>query len=305
MIRKTDSFETDDGIKVAFYCWLPDTEPRAVLQIAHGMAEYAERYAHFAEFLCENGIAVYANDHRGHGKTAGNPENLGYFADEHGWIKVVTDMRSLTKIIQLDYPQIPVFLMGHSMGSFLARTYITLYDDIQGVILSGSGAHPKVMIKTARLLAAFLVRTKGAKTPSLFFHNMVMEPLNKGFKAEGKNAWLTRDKSAVQQYNKDPLCGFVCTNGFYKDFFYGLDYISNKEHNRWIRFTLPVFIVSGAKDPVGDFGKGPEKVTALYRRLQIEDVGLKIYEDARHELINEIDRKQVHHDILDWLNEHI
>lgn len=305
MIKKTDFFETDDGLRIAFYCWLPDKEVKAVLQISHGMAEYAERYEPFAKFLCENGIAVYANDHRGHGKTAGSPENLGHFIGDHGWIKVVTDMRSLTKIIQLDYPQTPVFLMGHSMGSFLARTYITLYDDIQGVILSGSGAQPKLMIKTARVLAAFHVRTKGEKTPSPFFHNMVMAPLNKEFEAEGQNAWLTRDKAIVRQYNNDPLCGFVCSNGFYKDFFYGLDYISKKEHNQWIRFTLPVFIISGAKDPVGDFGKGPEKVAALYRNMQIEDVSINLYEDARHELLNELNRDRVYRDILDWLNEHI
>lgn len=305
MIKKTDFFQMDDGVKIAFYCWLPETEPRAVLQIAHGMAEYAERYGHFAEFLCENGIAVYANDHRGHGKTAGSPEHLGYFSDEHGWVKVVTDMRSLTKIIQQDYPQTPVFLMGHSMGSFLARTYITLYDDIQGVILSGTGAQPQLLVKFARVLAGLHVRIKGAKIASPFFDNMVMAPLNKKFETEGKNAWLTRDKSVVEAYNKDPYCGFVCSYGFFRDFFYGLDYISNKEHNQWIRFTLPIYIISGAYDPVGDFGKGPEKVAALYRGLQIEDVHIDLYEGARHELINEINREQVFRDILDWLNEHI
>jgi alpha-beta hydrolase superfamily lysophospholipase len=304
MIKKTDFFETNDGVKIAFSCWLPEEAPRAVLQIAHGMAEYAERYEHFAGFLCENGIAVYANDHRGHGKTAADPEKLGYFADKNGWIKVVTDMRNLTKIIQLDYPDTPVFLMGHSMGSFLARTYITLYDDIQGVILSGTGAHPRPLIKSARLLAYLLVRTKGAKSASPFFDNMIMAPLNKEFEAEGKNAWLTRKKPVVEAYNKDPYCGFVCTNGFFKDFFYGLDYISNKEHNQWIRFTLPIHIISGEKDPVGDFGKGPEKVADMYRRLQIEDVTLKLYKEARHELINELNRDAVYGDILEWLNYH-
>ncbi|MFA6793278.1 MAG: alpha/beta hydrolase, partial [Candidatus Neomarinimicrobiota bacterium] len=193
----------------------------------------------------------------------------------------------------------------HSMGSFLARTYITLYDDIQGVILSGTGAHPRLLIKIARLLAALHVRTNGAQTASSFFDNMTMAPLNKKFEAEGKNAWLTRDKSVVQKYNNDPLCGFICTNGFYKDFFYGLDYINNNEHNQWIRFTLPLCIVSGAQDPVGDFGKGPEKVASLYRSLQIEDVHINLYEGARHELVNETNRQQVYEDILEWLSYHI
>lgn len=305
MIKKTDFFQTDDGVKVAFYCWLPETEPRAVLQIAHGMAEYAERYGHFAEFLCENGIAVYANDHRGHGKTAGSPENLGFFAEENGWIKVVTDMRSLTKIIYQDYPDTPVFLMGHSMGSFLARTYITLYDDIHGVILSGTGAHTRPMIKAARALAFFHVRLKGAKTPSEYFNKINILALNKQFESEGELSWLSRDKAVVQRYAEDPYCGFVCSNAMFRDLFYGLDYINNNEHNQWIRFTLPIHILSGGEDPVGDYGKGPEKTAELYRKLQIEDVSVNIYQDARHELVNEINRDQVYRDILEWITYHI
>ncbi|MFO7842063.1 MAG: alpha/beta hydrolase [Fidelibacterota bacterium] len=303
-MRKTDYFSTDDGVDIAFICWLPDEKPLASVQIAHGMAEHAARYEEFAGYLCKNGIAVYANDHRGHGKTAGSLDNLGYFADESGWIKVVTDMRRLTKIIRKDYPEAPVFLFGHSMGSFLARTYITLYDDIHGVILSGTGTQDTLSIAAGRALAVFHRLLYGEKKPSKFFDNLSFGSFNKAFENEGELAWLSRDKEKVKKYREDPYCGFVCTVGFFQDLFYGLHYISGKKHNLWVRITLPVLIMSGSNDPVGNFGKGPEKVAEIYRDLQLEEVDVKIYEGARHELTNEINRKQVYKDIYNWITEH-
>lgn len=304
-MRKTDFFQTDDGVNIAFTCWLPNEDPRAVVQISHGMAEHVSRYENFAQFLCKHRIAVYANDHRGHGKTAGKIENLGYFADKNGWIKVVTDMRSLTKIIRKDYPNTPVLLMGHSMGSFLVRTYITLYDDIHGVILSGTTANNPLLITVARILGVFHRRSKGPKTPSSFFDNMSFGSFNKKFEDDGELAWLSRDKTEVKKYIDDPYCGFVCSVGFFQDLFFGLNYISKKEHNQWIRFTLPIYIISGGNDPVGDFGRGPNKVSHMYHKLQLEDVSVQIYDDARHELLNEINHQQVYDDILEWIIFHI
>ncbi|MDZ7796374.1 MAG: alpha/beta fold hydrolase [Candidatus Marinimicrobia bacterium] len=198
-MRKTDYFSTDDGVDIAFICWLPDEKPLAAVQIAHGMAEHAARYEEFAAYLCKNGIAVYANDHRGHGKTAGSLDKLGYFADESGWIKVVTDMRRLTKIIRKDYPEAPVFLFGHSMGSFLARTYITLYDDIHGVILSGTGTQDPLSITAGRALAVFHRLLYGGKKPSEFFDKLSFGSFNKAFENEGELAWLSRDKEKVKK----------------------------------------------------------------------------------------------------------
>ncbi len=304
-MKKTDFFTTDDGAKVAFFCWLPKEEPIAVLQIAHGMAEYAERYEDFANFLNTHRIAVYANDHRGHGKTAGSIDNLGYFADKNGWIKVVTDMRMLTRIIRVDYPKAPVFLLGHSMGSFLARTYITLYDDIHGVILSGTAANPLPVITAGRIMAFFQLLFKSGKTPSPLFDNMSFGAFNKPFEAEGPMSWLSRDKKIVKKYNDDPYCGFVCTLGMFRDLFYGLNYIARKEHNQWIRFTLPIYIVAGSEDPVGDKGKGPKKVAQMYRQRQLEEVAVNIFKDSRHEILNEINRKLVYEDLLEWITYHI
>jgi alpha-beta hydrolase superfamily lysophospholipase len=304
-MKKTDYYTTEDGAKIAFYCWLPEGDPIAVVQIAHGMAEYAERYEDFANFLNKHHIAVYANDHRGHGKTAGSVENLGFFAEENGWVKVVTDMRVLTRLIRVDYPKAPVFLLGHSMGSFLARTYITLYDDIHGVILSGTAANPRPIIWAGSVMGFFNSLFKKPEEPSDFFDKMSFGAFNKPFEEEGPMSWLSRDKDMVKKYVDDPYCGFVCSLSFFRDLFYGLNYIARKEHNQWIRFTLPVYIVAGSEDPVGDHGNGPKKVGEMYRARQLEEVTVNIFEGARHEILNETNRQDVYKDLLEWISEHL
>ena len=303
-MKKSDFFTSDDGAKIAFYCWLPEEDPVAVVQISHGMAEYAERYEDFAKFLNKNRIAVYANDHRGHGKTAGCIENLGFFAEEYGWIKVVTDMRILTRVIRQDYPKLPVILLGHSMGSLLARTYITLYDDITGVILSGTGDYPRPLIVASRVIGFFQSLFSDIKGPSPFLHRMAFDSFNKHYD-EALNAWLCTDMNVVKKYNDDPYCGFVCSLGMYKDLFYGLDYISRKEHNQWIRFTLPVYLVGGANDLFGDNGKALKNVGAMYRKHQLEEVTVNIFDNMRHEILNEKDKHKVYDDLLEWISYHI
>ena len=304
-MKKTDYYTSNDGTKIAFYCWLPEDDPIAIVQISHGMAEHAERYEDFAEFLNKNRIAVYANDHRGHGKTAGSVDQLGYFSDKNGWIKVVTDMRILTRVIRQDYPRLPIILLGHSMGSFLARTYITLYDDINGVILSGTADQPKAVILAGRLMAYFQLLKQKATTPSPFFDNLSFGAFNKPYEQEGPMSWLSTDKRVVKKYVDDPYCGFICTLGMFKDLFYGLNYISRKEHNQWIRFTLPIYLVSGSEDPVGENGKGPENVAKIYRKHQLEEVSVNIFKGMRHEILNETNKRKVYDDLLEWIQYHI
>lgn len=305
MVKRNDIFKTEDGAEISFQCWLPENEPEAILQISHGMAEYAERYDDFATYLCKQGFAVYANDHRGHGKTAGSEEACGYFSDSNGWIKVVTDMRQLTGIARSDYPEVPVFLLGHSMGSFLARTYITLFDDIHGVVLSGTGYNGPALVAAGRIMAFFAVLFNGKKKRSEFFDSMSFGSFNKPFAKEGPMSWLSRDKDNVKKYVNDPYCGFICTTGFFKDLFFGLKYINNHQHNIWIRETLPMLLLSGQNDPVGDFGKGVTKVYKVYKKRKIEDINLTLYPDARHEILNETNHDQVYQDIYEWLKKRI
>ena len=304
-MKKTHHFTSHDGVTITYFSWLPDEKPVGVLQISHGMAEFAERYDDFATYLNKDRIAVYANDHRGHGKTAGKEEHLGYFADNDGWMKVVEDMRQLTEIIRKNHPEVPVFLMGHSMGSFLARTYITKYDDIQGVILSGTANNPKMIVSAGRAMAGINRLFSSPKKASTFFDTMSFGAFNKPFESEGPMSWLSRDKDMVQKYVDDPYCGFVCSLKFFQDLFSGLSYIGKSKNNRNIRFSLPIYIVAGSDDPVGEKGKGPTAVAKMYRDLHLEEVELTLYQNARHEILNETNRKDVYKDLKDWINDHI
>ncbi|MFA6618938.1 MAG: lysophospholipase [Candidatus Neomarinimicrobiota bacterium] len=300
-MKTTAQFKSKDGLAINYYSWLPEEKPVAVLQIAHGMAEHADRYDDFAQFLNENKIAVYANDHRGHGKTAPSKKDLGYFAKEGGWMKVVDDMRVFTELIRTEHQDLPVFLLGHSMGSFLVRTYITKYDDINGVILSGTAANPPAVLNAGKMMTAINLLFKKGTKASKFFDNMSFGSFNKAFKKEGPMAWLSRDKKEVRTYNNDPYCGFICSLKFFQDLFWGLSYISKDKNNQHIRFTLPIYVIAGSKDPVGNNGEGPRKVANHYRHLNLEQVEFTLYRGARHEILNEINHQEVYKDILDWI----
>ncbi len=300
-MKKTNQFTSRDGIAISYHAWLPEEKPVAILQIAHGMAEFADRYDDFANFMNKQKIAVYANDHRGHGKTAGSLENTGYFAKKNGWMKVVDDMRTFTELINKEHQKTPVFLLGHSMGSFLARTYITKYDDINGVILSGTAANPPAVIGAGKFLSFVNSLFKNGKAPSKFFDNMSFGSFNKPFKNEGPMSWLSRDKDQVKKYVDDPFCGFICSLRFFRDLFFGLGYISKYKNNEHIRFTLPIYVIAGSQDPVGANGEGPRKVANTYRHWHIEDVELSIYHGARHEILNETNKQVVYNDILEWI----
>lgn len=304
-MKTTNQFTSNDGLRISYHSWLPEEKPVAVLQIAHGMAEYAERYDDFAQFMNKNKIAVYANDHRGHGKTAPSKQDLGYFAKKDGWMKVVDDMRIFTELIRKEQKDVPLFLLGHSMGSFLARTYITMYDDINGVILSGTAANPQIIIKAGKIMGTIGSIFTNTKKPSKFFDNMSFGSFNKPFENEGPMAWLSRNKKNVRKYNDDPYCGFVCSLQFFRDLFCGLDYISHKKNNEHIRSTLPLNIIAGSQDPVGKKGEGPRKVANNYRSWLIEDVELSLYNGSRHEILNEINKEEVYDDIFEWISSRI
>lgn len=301
-MKTTKQFTSKDGIAISYHSWLPEEKPVAVLQIAHGMAEFADRYDDFANFLNKNKIAVYANDHRGHGKTAGSLEKVGYFAKKDGWMKVVDDMRIFTDLIRKEHKNTPFFLLGHSMGSFLARTYITKYDDIDGVILSGTAQNPPAIIGAGKFMSFINSLFMNGHKASKFFDNMSFGSFNKPFEKEGPMSWLSRDKEEVKKYNDDPFCGFVCSLRFFRDLFSGLAYISKYKNNENIRFTLPIYLIAGSQDPVGNNGEGPRKVANTFRHWHIEDVELNIYRGARHEILNETNKQDIYKDVLEWIN---
>jgi alpha-beta hydrolase superfamily lysophospholipase len=309
MKNDTFTFKASDETQIFTYRWMPDnaSDIKGAVQIAHGMAEHAARYERFAEALTKAGYAVYANDHRGHGKTAGSQEKVGYFADENGWEKVVEDMRTLTGIIKKECPKKPFFLFGHSMGSFLSRHYSMLYaSELSGLILSGTGGDPGAIGKVGLFIAKMDAKIHGKKAKSKIMNKLSFGAFNGSFKPNRTDYdWLSRDNAEVDKYISDSWCGAVFTAGFFCDMLGGIGYINKKENIAKIPKNLSIYIFSGAKDPVGGNTKGVSQVYNALKDAGIGDLTLKFYEDGRHEMLNEINREEVFTDVIAWLNKHV
>ncbi len=306
---RSDTFLLDshDHTPIFVRRWLPDGEPHSVVQIAHGMAEHSARYARFAEELTAAGYAVYADDHRGHGETSPDPKDVGYFADEDGWDAAVGDLHALTERIHDDHPGLPVVLFGHSMGSFLARTYATRWSgDISALVLSGTAGSPGPLGAVGKGLATAQAKVRGARHTSGLMNTLTFGQYNSAFKPTRTDFdWLSRDPAEVDKYIADPHCGQVFTAGFYADLIGGLQQANSAEAMRKIRRDLPILVVSGSKDPVGNNGKGVEAVAAALRTAGVTDVTLTLYPDARHELLNETNRNEVTADVIRWMGSHL
>lgn len=295
------------GEQIHVYRWEPDGPVKAAVQIAHGMAEHGARYERFARALNAAGYAVYANDHRGHGKTAGSEARTGVFAPADGWNAVVADMASLTKRIHADHPDVPVFLLGHSMGSFLSRTYAAAHGhEVAGIVLSGTAGDAGALGKVGGGVAKAESRIRGRNKRSPLLDKATFGAYNKGIdNPRTKFDWLTRDPAEVDLYVDDPYCGFVATAGFYDDLLSGLALVNSDAHVETIRKDLPILLVAGDKDPVGAGGKGVTAVGDQFRRAGIQDVEVTLYPGARHEILNETNRDAITADIITWLDAHL
>ena len=286
---------------------VPDSKPRAAVQIAHGIAEHIDRYRPFMEFLADNGFVVAGNDHLGHGKSIRVPEEQGFFAEKDGWWRVVDDMDKLHDIMSNEYPELPYVLFGHSMGSFLTRTYLIKHPDkYDGVILSGTGHQSPALVLGGNAAASVMAKLNGAmgdgaKLDSLAFGTY----LNKIENPRTKFDWLSRDTEQVDKYIADPLCGFVGKIGLYHDMMQGIKFITDKKNIAQMNKEKPVYFMSGDGDPVGDYGKGVERAYKAFCDAGLHDVFMRLYPGGRHEMLNETNKEQVYQDILNWLNEKI
>ena len=274
---------------------------RAVLQIAHGMAEHSLLYMDFAAYMASRGFAVAVNDHLGHGKSVSSGGAYGYFGPG-GCQSMVTDMHKLSYLMKLDYPSLPYFLMGHSMGSFLARSYTAQYgNELAGVIYLGTGAGPgPLMLKAQLAFANGVVKKKGPLAHDPMFMKLSTGQFNKAFAPNRtENDWLSRDEKEVDRYTNDPLCGFSLTVSGYRDI---LALESEINQSGWYRAVpdLPILIASGDKDPVGDFGKGARKVAEGLKKTG-RNVTFKLYPGARHVLLCETNKDEVYADIAGFL----
>ncbi|MFQ5010109.1 alpha/beta hydrolase [Clostridioides difficile] len=302
------TFKGEEGLDIYTYKWEDENikKPKAVIQIAHGMAETAQRYETFAKVLTKNGYIVYINDHRGHGKTAKIIENVGHLAEKEGFICLVEDMYTLTNIIKKENEDLPIYLFGHSMGSFASQRYIMDYsNNLSGLILCGSNGKQGIILNLAHLIINREIKRYGRRSKSNKINNLIFggEIIRRNEKT--KFDWLSRDKEQVEKYINDPFCGVVCSCGFFYDLVQGLKEIEDKENLKKVPLDIPIYIISGDKDPIGKNGKGVLRLRDRYIKLGVKDVTCKLYKDGRHELLNEINREEVFEDIICWLNNKI
>jgi alpha-beta hydrolase superfamily lysophospholipase len=295
---------TADGADLSIYRWLPDVPPRAVVQVVHGLAEHAGRYARLAAALNRAGYAVYAGDLRGHGRTAAGPADLGFFAESGGWKKCLGDLRLLNRRIASDHPGLPVFMLGHSMGSFLVQDFIGTHGDaLAGAVLSGSDGKPSAMAAAGRWVARLEKLRLGARARSALIHALAFGAYNQPFRPARTPAdWLSRDPAEVDKYLADPLCNFVPAAQLWIDLLDALGRIARPAHLRAVPKSLPIYVIAGACDPVSASTKGLEKLLAAYRRAGLEQVAHRFYPGARHELFNETNRDEVTRDLIAWLD---
>lgn len=303
MLADTFTFEADDGRALFVYRWLPGGGKRGVIHIAHGMSEHAGRYARLAEALCEAGWAVYANDHRGHGKTARDSSELGFFASRGGFQRVVTDIAQLIAREKAEHPGLPVVLFGHSMGSTLAQEYLIEHGgSIQGAVLSGCSGKPNALANAGRLVARAERRRLGELGRSPLLQALSFESFNKRFAPTRTTCdWLSRDCAEVDRYLADPLCGFAVTTSLWVDVLDALANVARPERQARIPKDLPVYIFAGSRDPVGLDSKGPRQLIEAYRAAGLRNVKHRFYPGGRHEMLNESNREEVVRDLLAWL----
>lgn len=293
---------TDERTQIHGIEWIPDGEVKAVLQICHGMVEYINRYHDFAVYLAERGICVVGHDHLGHGKSICSEEEHGFFPQPDGNKCVIGDIHKLRGMTKEKYPHVPYFMLGHSMGSFLLRQYLTMYaDGLAGAVIMGTGYQPLMILKAGQMVCKIVAAFKGWKYRSELVNSLSFGSFNKKFEpAETPKDWVTSDKVIRDAYVKDPLTSFTFTVGGYYQMFEGMKVLDTKGSVDKIPKDIPVFFVAGADDPVGNFGKGVTKIYEKYKGAGIQDVSMKLYPNDRHEILNETDRAQVYEDLYQW-----
>ncbi|MEA5038978.1 MAG: alpha/beta hydrolase [Clostridiaceae bacterium] len=297
-------YPSSDGVgRIRARMWRPESNPEAVLQIAHGICEHLERYDDFAHFLTEQGFLVVANDHLGHGKTAQAPQGLGVISRHGGWSCMVDDIETLRAKMADENPGLPYFLLGHSMGSFLVRTYLIRFPGrLTGALISGTGQQAPVLVTTGIFLTGLIGAFRGRDYRSALVQNMAFGSYNRKFEPKRTTSdWLTRDTEIVDGYQKDVLCCFVPSVAFYGEMLRGVRFISSVRNTQAMDKSMPVLFFSGALDPVGEETRGLMRAVDTFRRTGCRDVTVKVYPEGRHEMLNETNRAEVYADVLNWL----
>ena len=296
------TFPSKDG---AHQCnaslWTPEGAPRAVVQIVHGVAEHIGRYDPAAHFLASHGYVVCGGDHLGHGLTAGG--KFGYFGPKNGWDFVAQDVRRLRELAGERYPGLPYVILGHSMGSFLTRTYLIRWPGtVNAAVLSGTGQESAAAVAFGKALSGALCKAKGPDYVSKTVNDLSLGAYNRAFKPNRTPSdWLSRDEAQVDIALADPLCSFMPTVAMFRDMMGGLQFIADKDGLSKMNKDTPIYFLSGDNDPVGAMGAGVRKVEGMFRSAGCKDITVKLYPGGRHEMFNEINRQEVFDDLLAWI----
>lgn len=307
-IRCTQNiFPSACGTSVTYYILRPEeVDIHGIIQISHGMCEYFSRYTHFAKYLCSLGFIVCGCDHLGHGASVPPAGERGFFAHKDGWKALVADQNTLTDIMQQRYPDLPYFLLGHSMGSLIARLYLPTYGHkLNGCILSGTSG-PNPLCGFGIRLAGSVVHSKGPMYRSAILNKLVFGKNNaKIEQPQTKFDWLSRDNAVVRLYQSDEKCNFIFTASGFRDLFRLIQKANSPSCFKHTPKELPLFFLSGDKDPISDYGEGVKKVASLYKRAGVCDIEIVFYKNGRHEMLNETNKAEVYGDILRWIEQRI
>lgn len=306
MVRNEFTFPSADG-KTDIHAveWLPEGQPKAVLQISHGVAEYILRYEPFAEYLTARGFAAAGHDHLGHGSSVSPGGTRLYFGPKGSWKWVVDDLYTRRNLLGKRFPGLPIFLLGHSMGSFLARTYLIRYPGtVDGAILMGTGQMSPALIAGGKAVAALERRKVGEDRTSPMVDRLAFGAYNKLFAPNRTGFdWLSLDPENVDRYIADPLCGGNASIGLFRELLDGLRFISKPENLKKMNANTPILFTSGAMDPVGDRGKGVQRAYRSFQKAGVRDVSIQLYPELRHEILNEACREDIYQDLYQWLSE--
>ena len=293
-----------DGASIHVYHWSPDFEiGRGIVHIVHGLSEHAGRYEAFAEELTGEGFQVFAHDQRGHGRTSTNSDGFGYVADADGWRTLVSDTIELGCVERQRFPQLPFYLFGHSMGTYVVQEILGLKPELaDAAILSGPNGEAGLLTRIGRLIARVERLRLGRHGRSDLINTLSFGAFNRSFAPNRTSYdWLTRDEQAVDRYIADPCCGFIATNQFWVDLLDAIVAIARPENRARIRRDLPIYIFSGRNDPVNNQGRGAEYLAETLRSMGVRNVSYRVYPKGRHETLNELNRDEVMGHILEWL----
>lgn len=297
----------DEKTNIHAVRWMPKGKPVGIIQIAHGVTEYIARYEEFASYLTGKGFIVVGNDHLGHGKSIAEGGKTMYFGPKGSWNWVVKDVKTLKDITQETYPNIPYCMLGFSLGSFVVRTYLIDYPgNLDAAIIMGTGQMPPVAIKIAKFMANMEAKKAGEENTTPAIHNLTFGTYNKIFAPNRTEYdWLCSNEEALDEYIADPQKGGDFSAGLFRELLDGMLYSSHEKNVWYMDKNLPILLISGEKDPVGDCGKGVQATEKVMRKAGIKDIEVKMYLGLRHDILHEKEKEQIYVDIYNWITKRL